>query len=126
MVVLVDQRSPQPIDMSTEAGIRAQADRIFGPGIGAHSRPKEMWIANRMSEQLDRQRGGSLSLRVSRDGWTVSGGGVGALSALIETQQIVHSVPIRFRLYEFLAILLIRGNVYLNAVHHHTIRLISV
>ena len=57
---------PPPTDMSTEAGIRAQADRIFGPGTGSHSHEKEMWIANRLSEQLDRQRGNSLSIRLNR------------------------------------------------------------
>jgi len=54
-------------DMNTEAGIRAQADRIFGAWVSqSRQHQKEMWIANRMIEQLDRQRGNSLSFRVNR------------------------------------------------------------
>lgn len=53
--------------MSTEAGIRAQADRIFGLWLTPPQRErKEIWIADRLSEQLDRQRGNSLSVRVNR------------------------------------------------------------
>jgi hypothetical protein len=52
--------------MSTAAGIRAQADRIFGVWTTPRQQQqKEMWIANRLSEQLDRQRGNSLSIRVN-------------------------------------------------------------
>jgi hypothetical protein len=51
-------------DMSTEAGIRAQAYRIFP--WGRQSQQRELWIADRMSEQLDRQAGNSYSVRVKR------------------------------------------------------------
>jgi hypothetical protein len=51
-------------DMSTEAGIRAQAYRIFPRG--RQSQQRELWIADRMSEQLDRQAGNSYSVRVKR------------------------------------------------------------
>jgi hypothetical protein len=56
--------SAQSSDMSTEAGIRAQADRIF-PFV-SQTPKREAWIANRMMEQLDRQRGNSLSIRINR------------------------------------------------------------
>ena len=51
-------------EMSTEAGIRAQADRIYP--WASQSEQRELWIANRMSEQLDRQYGNSYSLRINR------------------------------------------------------------
>jgi len=56
---------PAPVqasDMSTEAGIRAQAAKVF-PFV-SQSRQREMWIADRLSEQLDRQHGNSYSIRV--------------------------------------------------------------
>jgi hypothetical protein len=53
--------------LGTEAGIIAQADRIFGVWTTAWQRQqKEMWIANRLSEALDRQRGNSYSIGISR------------------------------------------------------------
>jgi len=51
-------------EMSTEAGIRAQADRIYP--WASQSEQRELWIANRMSEQWDRQYGNSYSLRINR------------------------------------------------------------
>jgi hypothetical protein len=58
------EASVQSSDLGTEAGIRAQADRIF-PFV-SQTPQREMWIANHMSEQQDRQRGNSLSIRVNR------------------------------------------------------------
>jgi hypothetical protein len=49
-------------DMSTEEGIRAQAERIY-PWL-SQSAERERWIADKISEQLDRQRGNAYSIRV--------------------------------------------------------------
>ncbi len=60
-------RPPTPranTDMSTEAGIRAQADRIF-PWV-SQSEQRELWIADKLLEQLDRERGSHVSVRVGR------------------------------------------------------------
>jgi hypothetical protein len=56
---------PEPAyNMNTELGIRAQALRIYP--WASQSEQRELWIANRMSEQLDREAGNSYSVRVNR------------------------------------------------------------
>jgi hypothetical protein len=59
---------PLPTDpkynMSTEAGIRAQATRIYP--WASQSEQRELWIADRMSEHLDREAGNSYSVRVKQ------------------------------------------------------------
>ncbi len=49
---------------SMEAGIRVQALKIY-PWM-SQSQQRELWIADRMSEQLDRQAGNSYTVRVKR------------------------------------------------------------
>jgi hypothetical protein len=56
---------PEPEDnMNTVRGIRAQANRSFP--WASQSEERELWIASRMSEQLDREGGNSYSVRVNR------------------------------------------------------------
>jgi len=61
---VVDLKPPPALhtDMSTEKGIRDQADRIF-PFISQSER-KEQWIAERLSDQLDRVQPNSLNIHV--------------------------------------------------------------
>jgi hypothetical protein len=56
---------PEPeYNMNTERGIRAQAERIYP--WASQSEQRELWVADRMSEQLDREAGKSYTIRVKR------------------------------------------------------------